>query len=240
MVSKCSSRIQKIMHPFMWVAIYLVRKDKMIVLHRDNLLEKQQVIYIANHSNGYDFPTLGEVIKKHFYILADFTMKKDPLVNLANVLNGCIYVDRLNKNSKKQAKTKLLQLLREGQSVLLFPEGTWNLHPSKMLLPLNWGVVDLSIETGLPIIPIGVCYDDGKRVCSVGSPIRYNEKHDKKEAILEIEEIMGTLIWEASSKLGVHKRKTLPKNIYNVWKKHTLDTYKRFDEKYEASCIRKG
>ena len=230
--------IQKILHPSMWTIIYLLRKDEMIVLHRENLSKVKQAIYIANHSNGNDFPTLGEVIKKPFYILADYTMKKDFFVNLANVLNGCIYVDRLDKGSKEQAKKRMIELLREGKNVLLFPEGTWNLHSSKVLLPLNWGVIDLSLKTQVPIIPIAICYEDGRRVCNVGKPIRFEDGTDKKIAIVEIEEILGKLIWEASEKLGVKKRNVLPQNIYDRWRRQALDTYKRFDVEYEASCIR--
>ena len=122
---------------------------------------------------------------------------------------------------------------------MLFPEGTWNLHPCKVLLPLNWGVIDLSIETHVPIIPIGICYDNGRRIVNVGAPIRFEDGIDKKVAILDIEEILGTLIWEASEKLGIRKRKKLPADIYDIWKKETLDTYKRFDVEYETLCIRR-
>ena len=37
-------------------------------------------IYVVNHTNGNDFPTAAQVIKHHFYILADYTMQKDILL----------------------------------------------------------------------------------------------------------------------------------------------------------------
>lgn len=158
--------IKRLLHPIMLSGVKVFDNCKVIVVGEntiDNLNEP--AIFVVNHTNGHDFPVAAQVIKKHFYILADFTMKKDLVVNALNRLNGCVYVDRKNPDSKKESKQKLTEHLKNRRNVLLFPEGTWNLHSSKLLLPLNWGAVDLSQKTDKPIIPIVLIYRDKRCLC---------------------------------------------------------------------------
>lgn len=115
-------------------------------------------------------------------------MKKDLPVHILNAANGCVYVDRKNKNSRTKAKRKLLMLIKEGHSVLLFPEGTWNLTSSKLILPLNWGMLDLSAISGVPIVPIGLVYSSQKRVVNFGNAISCS-----CEDVLETERRIETL-----------------------------------------------
>ena len=200
----------------------------------DNLTES--AIFVVNHTNGHDFQVAAQVIKKHFYILADFTMKKDFIVNTLNRLNGCVYVDRKNSESKKKSKQKLIEHIEKGRNILIFPEGTWNLHPSKLLLPLNWGAVDLSQKTGKPIIPIILLYSDENVYVKIGTPFKPTQ--DKTVEILNLEEQMSTLLWDLMMQFEPQKRADLPTGYKEKYIKEQLDTYKNFDLEYETSVIR--
>ena len=232
--------LSKVLHPFLWLGVVLIRKDKLIVVNSQYLRGVEQAIFVANHSNGYDFPTLGEVVRKQFYILADYTMKNDFAVNLLNRSNGCIYVDRLSKQSRNDAKEEMLRLLKRGENILLFPEGTWNLTESKMLRPLNWGVIDLSQNADVPIIPIAISYAKGKRVCRIGKPLRFSKQTDKKTAIDCVERRLTSIFWKAMERTGIHYRTRLPRNVFESWRRDALRTYRRFDVRYEEKVIRKA
>ena len=237
-MKKTNHIIKTILHPIMLLGVKLIDCSKVTIIGKnpiDNLTES--AIFVVNHTNGHDFPVAAQVIKKHFYILADFTMKKDFIVNTLNRLNGCVYVDRKNPTSKKQSKEKLIKHLKCGNNVLLFPEGTWNLHPSRLLLPLNWGAVDLSLKTGKPIIPIVLLYRDKSVYVKIGTPFKSTQ--DKTVEIMSLEEQMSTLLWDLMMQFESQKRADLPTDYKEKYIKEQLDTYKKFNLEYETSVIRK-
>ncbi len=196
-------------------------------------------IYAVNHTNGNDFPTAAQIVKHHFYILADYTMKKDIGVNILNRLNGVVYVDRKSRQNRAKAKDDLIYLLNNNKNVLLFPEGTWNLSPNLLTLPLNWGIIDISNASGKPIQPIIISYTDGKTYCKIGDPFYSKQDANKKENIDKLREIMTTMMWELIEQDGLCHRSKINIDYYNRWVKQQLDTYKKLDFEYEQSVIRK-
>lgn len=228
---------KKLIHPILLQGTKIFYKCKIHIINRNAVKDiPEPVIFVVNHSNGHDFPVVAQCIKKHFYILADFTMKKDIIVNLLNRLNGCIYVDRKNPSSKKQSKSKMIDHLKSGHNILLFPEGTWNLNPSRMLLPLNWGVIDISKQISVPIIPITILYRNNQAYVNIGVPFLPTE--NKQIEIIKLEEKMATLLYESMCLFKPIKRSDLPENYAESFVKEQLATYKKLDLQYETSVIR--
>lgn len=233
---------RQIFHPIYKNIVKSMRNFDLTIDGKIELLKNQPAIFVVNHSNSHDFPIAAEIIKRHFYILADFTMKKT-WVNIPNELNGVIYVDRLNKKSKLEAKEQMIKLLLNGKNVLLFPEGTWNLTPSKPLLPLNWGAIDLAKITNCPIVPIVIDYryneSTNKLECNskIGKPIYMHYYSDKQQELYKLEEIMATLKWSIWEKLGEEKRDKIDIDYHNKYVNFCLNEYKNFDLEYENSVI---
>lgn len=232
--------LQEFLHPLMLKVVSLICNKNIKILNAEKLPKKDEVcIYAFNHTNGHDFPTAACTVKNHFYILADYTMQKDLLVNIVNRLNGVIYVDRKNKESRAIAKDKLLEKLSDGKNVFIFPEGTWNLTPNKMMLPLNWGIIEIARLSGVPIIPAAIEYKDNKAYVNVGDRFYVQENDDKKIKIDELTDVMATLRWKLISSFGVTKRNSLPKDAYDQFVNAALATYKKLDYEYEQSVILK-
>ena len=198
--------------------------------------DKKPIIFSANHSNVYDFPVLGRAIKKHFFLLVDFTLINEPLVNMANKLNGCIYVDRKSNKSTKNAFTQCVEGVRNGNNMLIFPESTWNLTKSLPLLPRYWGDIKIAQATGSPIIPIFLIY------CGRTCLIRFGERIyvSKNDSITvkdkEVSDAMVRLRKEIESSDEYIKHYTPME--YTDWIKKNVEGYKAFDVDYEMSCIR--
>ena len=238
MFCKINRRIKRILHPVILNCASLLYPQRVIIKGRENLPRKdQQAIFAVNHFNGYDFPMAARVIQNHFYILADFSMQKDLVVNLLNRINGCVYTDRQSKSDRQAAKQKLINLLRDGESVLLFPEGTWNFHPAKLLLPLNWGVIDIARSAKVPIIPIVLLYGETETYANVGKPFWPTE--DKGIEIESLKERMSTLLWDVLEKTGVKTHEQFEKEYESYYIKQQLSTYKKLNFAYETSVIRK-
>lgn len=231
--------LKKFIHPVLVQGTKLFDHCRLQLVGTNTIKQvSEPIIFVVNHSNGHDFPMAAQAIKKHFYILADFTMKKDLVVNALNRMNGCVYVDRKDSDSKKYSKVALVEHLKRGDNILLFPEGTWNLHASRILLPLNWGCIDLSKETNAPIVPITILYKDNQAYVNIGETFLPTE--DKQTEIINLEERMSTLLWELMCLFEPMKRATFPNNYEEQFIKEQLATYKKLDLQYETSVIRKS
>ena len=226
--------IRKLIHPLLLTAVSVkYRKIHIKKSGFDISNIKQPVIFVANHTNGYDFPTLSRVIKKHFFILADYTMKTDFVVNVLNQLNGCVYVNRNNKASRNLSKQSIINLLKQRNNILLFPEGTWNLRSSELLLPLNWGVIGISNDLNIPIIPLGIIYCQNNAYVEIGNP--YYPTDNMAYEINVLKDIMATLLWKSISKTPLESHNYIKSLDY---KKEQLKTYIKLDLQLESSVIR--
>ena len=194
-------------------------------------------IFSVNHSNANDFLVLGAVIKKHFFIMADFTMINDPLVDYLNRLNGCIYLDRLSKKSGQNAIQQAVDGVKQGYNMVIFPEGTWNLFKDKLMLPRKWGDIVVAQQTKRPIVPIGMVYNSGKCFVKFGEPFFVDQNDDIKQASDEMGRVMEKLRRDI---IASEKYQVLHREIsYEEWLIKTIKSYKHFDVAYEMSTMRK-
>lgn len=128
----------QIIHPFLWRLAKLRHKPKIHILNSPKEIHSNK-IYAVNHSCVHDIPILIhliQIIKNHFYLL----MGKQSLNVIDRMffnLNGTVWVDRQVREDRRMASAKLRYLLEKGESILMFPEGTWNMTESKPMLPLH-------------------------------------------------------------------------------------------------------
>lgn len=174
-----SINLRKGIHPLLINGVKSIRNyplhSKAQIKHIDN----KPCIFVVNHSNVHDVPTVSEIINEHFYLLAGDEVKYD-LGGILFNLNGVVWVDRKDKKSMNISKEKLIGLLNKGVNVLLFPEGTWN-RTDKIMLPLHWGVIDIARITGCPIVPVVMEYSlNNYPECysKIGEPITIGNNYE--------------------------------------------------------------
>jgi 1-acyl-sn-glycerol-3-phosphate acyltransferase len=80
-----------------------------------------------------------------------------PLLHFGAKKTGIIYVDRATPESRKAARTAIQDGLKEGKSVLVYPEGTISNSPSE-LRPFKKGAFYAAHATGVPVIAVAVQY----------------------------------------------------------------------------------
>jgi 1-acyl-sn-glycerol-3-phosphate acyltransferase len=135
----------------------------------------KRIIIMSNHINGYDSAPIVYTLthytknKKKIYIIAkhnvfgdetdknivsnSFALIKDQMFNLLNL----IPYERNNKNSGEIVKKMMLEKIDEGDTILLFPEGT----TSKSGIPTEFkpGSFRLCAENDIWILPITLNFD---------------------------------------------------------------------------------
>ncbi len=111
-------------------------------------------IYVGNHSSFLDAVAIVICIPQAFSPLGKIEMLKIPVF-------GWIYkrlvvmIDRSSRESRDHSVAELRKDLADGQSILIFPEGTMN-KSDQLLNPFYDGAFRLAIETQTPILPFAI------------------------------------------------------------------------------------
>ena len=100
-----------------------------------------------------DFPVLFVAVDKYLVFVAKKELRKIPIFKSILSISGSIFVDRENTNDAIDSLDELKSDLKNTpRSVVVFPEGTRS--DSNQLKSFKKGAAVLSINTGLPIIPV--------------------------------------------------------------------------------------
>jgi 1-acyl-sn-glycerol-3-phosphate acyltransferase len=172
-------------------AAALARRQVQIVEHWERVLpDLDPFILAANHGSRRETVYLTAALMlarggRPVHFLADWNFRLIPGVGYLYAGTGAITVTR------KDARPRILNRLRPrfveeipaleqaraqllaGRSVALFPEGTINRDPHRLLRG-RFGAARLSLETGVPVLPVGIRFlgspGDGRRAAS-GRPM---------------------------------------------------------------------
>lgn len=109
------------------------------------------VVFAANHQGYADIPLLLTQLDKPNPIIAKKELEKVPLLSHWMKELNCIFIDRENARQAMDSLKKANELLRDGYSVCIFPEGTRN--KGKDLLEFKSGTIRLATRAKVPIVP---------------------------------------------------------------------------------------
>jgi 1-acyl-sn-glycerol-3-phosphate acyltransferase len=115
----------------------------------------RSVIYMSNHQSNFDIPVFLSALPVQFRWLAKAELFKIPIFGRGMRGAGYISLDRSNRKSAMASLAKAAETIRDGSSVLIFPEGTRTEDGN--LLPFKNGGFILAVDAGVPIVPMAVC-----------------------------------------------------------------------------------
>lgn len=109
-------------------------------------------IFAANHTSSADAPAVVGAIPRRIAILLKRSLFEWPIVGQAFQLAHFIPVDRSNRESAIESLEKATEALRQGQSFLIYPEGTRS--PDGRLQEFKKGTAVMAIKSGVPVVPV--------------------------------------------------------------------------------------
>lgn len=230
----------KVRDKIFFILLHIISRQKKhkIILknHNPNI---DNVIYAVSHYSCHDFKYASEIIGKRSWVLVG--KQRFDIVSLCGLLiNGIVWVNRKSKRSKIKAVKHIESLLLQGENVVIFPEGTWNMSYSLPILPLYWGIIDIARDTNRPIVPLVLDYDYNNFTCTAafGKPIFIRKSDDKRECINNLRDEMSTLKWNIWTEKPVLPRAEISIKEWNDELDYRLLEYPLLDIQYEKSIIR--
>lgn len=109
-------------------------------------------LFVANHTSSADAPAVVGAIPRRIAILLKASLFKYPIVGQSFLLAHFIPVNRGSREAAIESMEKAIVALRDGQSFLIYPEGTRS--DDGRLQTFKKGAVVMAIKAGVSIVPV--------------------------------------------------------------------------------------
>ena len=140
-----------------WCRIFVQALDvDLRLVHKNKQPLPGQYILIANHPSAledFGVPALFDI-----YPLAKAGVRDWIVLGRISDYAGTIYVARGNASSRLAAKQALADAVQSGKNIVIFPEG--GCKGSRIYEKFQTGAFEISLQTGIPILPVFLQYID--------------------------------------------------------------------------------
>ncbi|WP_031516569.1 lysophospholipid acyltransferase family protein [Desulfofalx alkaliphila] len=112
------------------------------------------VLFVSNHQSNFDIPLLIGYIDKPKGFIAKAELKKVPIIRTWMEKIHCVFIERDNMRQSVKAILEGIELLKQGKSMVLFPEGTRS--KSNVMNEFKAGGMKLALKAKVPIVPVTI------------------------------------------------------------------------------------
>lgn len=177
------------------MVLTIIRKGRVTVhvYGRENLPAQNGYILYANHQGFFDGMALFYALEEPFHFLVMKEMENFPFVRYVMRLLAPVYMDRSSMRDSFRAIQRCGELAKNGENVLIFPEGTLEKQENELLL-YKPGAFKAAYMAKAPVVPVvlknSFCPFERKgfEMCEVEvhirKPLSYEQYNKKKTAEL--------------------------------------------------------
>lgn len=156
-ITSLFDRRGKVIHHYarLWGKIALLaNRVKVRVEGIEHLKGEGPYIFMSNHQGSYDIFALLGHLPFQFRWLAKKELFSIPFFGWVMAAAGYVSIDREGTRKTVEAMNEAARKIREGMSLLIFPEGSRS--PDGSIQPFKKGGFTLAIKSKVPIIPISI------------------------------------------------------------------------------------
>lgn len=132
-----------------WFLLVFIWVEKIVVSPHD---KSKPYIFISNHISWLDAAIIVKAFRQHIRPLGKVEVSKVPVFGFI-YKKAIVTVDRSNPENRAKSIRILKSIISKGISVLVFPEGTFNLT-HRPLKEFYDGAFRVAIETQTPVKPV--------------------------------------------------------------------------------------
>lgn len=140
--------------PRKWAKGILRRAGVKVIVEGSLKDNHEGVLIVSNHEGNFDIPVMIHALEKPFGFVSKKEVEKIPFLSKWMKLMNCIYLDRTDRRSSIQMIKDGVSALKEGHSILIFPEGTRS--KGKGMNAFKAGSFKLAKSANVPIIPVTI------------------------------------------------------------------------------------
>lgn len=111
-------------------------------------------VYAANHASYFDVVALMLGLGVPYRFVAKSEVTNMPLIGSFLKQMGHLSFDRSDPQARLRQSEEMEKLLREGESVFVFPEGTFAAQDG--VRPFQLGAFRAAVDAGVPIVPVSL------------------------------------------------------------------------------------
>ncbi|MCP4408630.1 MAG: 1-acyl-sn-glycerol-3-phosphate acyltransferase [Gammaproteobacteria bacterium] len=137
-----------------WLFVHALGVDLRLYQNNSKPLPKHYIL-IANHPSAFEdigIPALFPV-----YSLAKIEVRDWWIVGRISAAAGNLYVHREQRESRREAYQQIINELKSGKNIALYPEG--GCKGRRIFESFRYGAFDISLNTGIPILPVFLHYE---------------------------------------------------------------------------------
>ncbi len=126
----------------------------------------RQYILISNHPSAFEdigVPALFPVVSLAKIEVADWL-----IVGRISQAAGTLYLKREQRESRRAAFQRILDELAQGENICVYPEGGCK---GRRVQPFRRGIFDISLRSGVPIVPVFLHYEAQADFEWLGQPL---------------------------------------------------------------------
>ena len=111
-------------------------------------------IVAPNHASYLDAIVLTALLPPEFAYVVKREFEKSFISRIFLRRLGSIFVERFDAAQSAGETRKVLDALQRGESLVIFPEGTFRRYPG--LLPFRMGTFAVAVDAGVPVVPVAI------------------------------------------------------------------------------------
>lgn len=186
-------------------------------------LPKGNFILAVNHESHLDQLIASYIcVPRRFHMIGQtdrYTGFAKIFLYIIYFIGGVIHLNRESESSKRKALKKAVESLKKGDILVIYPEGTRT--RTGKIGDGKWGVAKIFLESGAPILPVGIkgafeLLPPGgklkiKRIIkiNIGKPFYFKEEFERVKRIArgsrEKEEVLAIITNEVMGKIAILK-----------------------------------
>lgn len=124
------------------------------VVGLENVPKDTPCLFASNHQSLFDIPLLLGYIDKHKGFVAKKELRKIPLLGNWMEHANCVFLDRENPREGLKAIKGAINNIKEGTSMVIFPEGTRSLDGK--IHEFKQGSIKIAEKAKVPVVPIRI------------------------------------------------------------------------------------